>query len=282
MRGARIRVSRGIRPERDIGGRAFGRTRNGSGSLSRPPCISGRAGLVWRDLLVSALCATAWELPGRHSGRCPGMSWLPRCSARARCRGRGCRTGRECGDTRRARGRGLGRAGPRGGSGPRGGACARRRVHGAGEADLWGPRRGAASAVTAGTRSRDCEVVIKFDDFLVQSVAVDSRPLWAGRVTAHDATRARPITRCSRCWPMRGRRALPEGGGAVMGTALWIGLGVAAWLVLALVVALLVGRMVRQRDQQVTRSRPCGTRPRGLGAPRQAVDHPGRYLHGRS
>ena len=67
-----------------------------------------------------------------------------------------------------------------------------------------------------------------------------------------------------------------------MGTALWIGLGVAAWLVLALVVALPVGRMVRQRDQQVPGFEPRATRPRGPGAPRQAVDHPERYLHGRS
>ena len=166
--------------------------------LSRPPCTAGRAGLASRDLLVSALRATAGELAGRHSGRCPEMSWPPQCSARAQCRGRGCRTGRECGDTQRARGRGLGRAGPRGGSGPRGGACARRRVHGAMEANLWGPPRGAASALTAGTRSRGCDVVIKFDDFLVQSVAVHSRPLWAGRVTTHDSTRARPITECGR------------------------------------------------------------------------------------
>jgi hypothetical protein len=36
-----------------------------------------------------------------------------------------------------------------------------------------------------------------------------------------------------------------------MGTAVWIGLGVAAWLCLAVVVALWIGRMVRRRDEQV-------------------------------
>jgi hypothetical protein len=67
-----------------------------------------------------------------------------------------------------------------------------------------------------------------------------------------------------------------------MGTAFWIGLGAVAWIAIALVVALRVGRMVRQRDQQVPRFEPPTTRPRGPGAPPQAADHMQRYLHGRS
>jgi hypothetical protein len=74
----------------------------------------------------------------------------------------------------------------------------------------------------------------------------------------------------------------PEGGGAAMGTAFWIGLSVVAWLALALVAALRVGRMVRQRDQQVPRFEPPATQPSGPGAPPRAADHTQRYLHGRS
>jgi hypothetical protein len=67
-----------------------------------------------------------------------------------------------------------------------------------------------------------------------------------------------------------------------MGTAFWIGLGVAAWLALALVVALSIGRMIRERDQQVPRLEPRVTRRRDPSHARGAVAHTKRYLHGRS
>jgi len=53
--------------------------------------------------------------------------------------------------------------------------------------------------------------------------------------------------------------------------ALWIGLGVAAWLALAAVTAALVGRVVRRRDAQVPAD--AGSTP-GSAAPVQPdTDH---------
>jgi hypothetical protein len=66
-----------------------------------------------------------------------------------------------------------------------------------------------------------------------------------------------------------------------MGTAVWIGLGVAAWLCLAVVAALWIGRMIRRRDEQVPRLAP---RAPQLRAPRRsggAVDDANRSLHDR-
>lgn len=41
-----------------------------------------------------------------------------------------------------------------------------------------------------------------------------------------------------------------------MSLGLWIGLGVLVWIVLAIGVALLIGRIVRQRDRQVPGDAP--------------------------
>ena len=67
-----------------------------------------------------------------------------------------------------------------------------------------------------------------------------------------------------------------------MGTAFWIGLGVAVWLALAVVVASSIGRMIRQRDQQVPRLKPPAARSRGPGVVRGGADHAERHLHGGS
>lgn len=52
-----------------------------------------------------------------------------------------------------------------------------------------------------------------------------------------------------------------------MSVAGWIAVGVVAWVVIALLVAVLVGRMVRLRDRQV----PADPMP----SPRRPVDAPG-------
>jgi hypothetical protein len=67
-----------------------------------------------------------------------------------------------------------------------------------------------------------------------------------------------------------------------MGTTVWVGLGVAAWLCLAVVVALWIGRMIRRRDEQVPRPAPRAPQPRGPRRSREAVDDANRYLHDRS
>lgn len=56
--------------------------------------------------------------------------------------------------------------------------------------------------------------------------------------------------------------------GVTIGTLGWIVVGVAAWLAVAGVVGVLIGRTVRQRDRQVPREWP--THP-VLGIPAQAV-----------
>jgi hypothetical protein len=67
-----------------------------------------------------------------------------------------------------------------------------------------------------------------------------------------------------------------------MGTAVWIGLGVAAWLCLAVVVALWLGRVVRRRDEQVPRLARRAPQLRGPSGSRGAADDADRYLHDRS
>jgi hypothetical protein len=58
-------------------------------------------------------------------------------------------------------------------------------------------------------------------------------------------------------------------------------LGVAAWLCLALVVALWIGRMIRRRDTQVPGVAPTAPQPGGPRRSRRAVDDGKRYLHDR-
>jgi len=67
-----------------------------------------------------------------------------------------------------------------------------------------------------------------------------------------------------------------------MGTAVWVGLGVAAWLPVAMVVALCIGRMVRRRDEQVLRPDPPAARPRGPRGSSGPAARTERYLHGHS
>jgi hypothetical protein len=67
-----------------------------------------------------------------------------------------------------------------------------------------------------------------------------------------------------------------------MGTAVWIGLGVAAWLCLAVVVAWWIGRMIRRRDEQVPGPAPRARQLRGPRRSPGAVDDADRYLHDRS
>ena len=65
-----------------------------------------------------------------------------------------------------------------------------------------------------------------------------------------------------------------------MGVAIWIGMGVAAWLTLAAVVAWCIGRMVRKRDEQVPPAAALGGQP---GSPRDAGGrraHAERYQRG--
>ena len=66
-----------------------------------------------------------------------------------------------------------------------------------------------------------------------------------------------------------------------MGTAVWIGLGVAAWLCLAVVVALWIGRVVRRRDEQVPGLAPRAPQLRGPSRSRRAVDDADQYLRDR-
>ena len=65
-----------------------------------------------------------------------------------------------------------------------------------------------------------------------------------------------------------------------MGATAWIGLGIATWLALALVVALCIGRMIRRRDEQVPRAEPLDRQPRGTRRADAAPDYPERYLRG--
>jgi hypothetical protein len=68
----------------------------------------------------------------------------------------------------------------------------------------------------------------------------------------------------------------------LMSTVVWIGFGVAAWLAAAVVVAALVGRMIRQREKQVPRpeQQPSPAR-RANGSRRGASRYVERHLHGR-
>jgi hypothetical protein len=67
-----------------------------------------------------------------------------------------------------------------------------------------------------------------------------------------------------------------------MSTAVWIGLGVAAWLCLAVVVALWIGRMIRRRDAQVPGLTPRAAQVRGPSRSPGAADDADRYLPDRS
>ncbi|WP_219417919.1 hypothetical protein [Pseudonocardia nigra] len=50
----------------------------------------------------------------------------------------------------------------------------------------------------------------------------------------------------------------------------WIAVGVAAWLAAATVVAVLIGRAVRLRDEQVPPEHPVAPPPPGQRSPRSA------------
>jgi len=66
-----------------------------------------------------------------------------------------------------------------------------------------------------------------------------------------------------------------------MSIAGWIGLGVAAWLTLATVVALGVGRMIRAREEQVPGLVPPPARAHSReGAPQSAEGRLERYPDG--
>jgi hypothetical protein len=68
----------------------------------------------------------------------------------------------------------------------------------------------------------------------------------------------------------------------LMSTVVWIGFGVAAWFAAAVVVAALVGRMIRRRDEQVPRSEQGpGRGRRANGSRRGASRYVERHLHGR-
>jgi hypothetical protein len=62
----------------------------------------------------------------------------------------------------------------------------------------------------------------------------------------------------------------------VISTLGWILIGVAAWLVVALVVGVVIGRTIRNRDRQVP-SDPAAPIT-GIPAPTTAQDHPDRRL----
>jgi hypothetical protein len=49
-----------------------------------------------------------------------------------------------------------------------------------------------------------------------------------------------------------------------MPIGVWVGVGVAVWLVVAVGVAMWIGRMIRARDGQVPRLEPPSARPRGV------------------
>ena len=66
-----------------------------------------------------------------------------------------------------------------------------------------------------------------------------------------------------------------------MGTAVWIGLGVAAWLCLAVVVAMWIGRLIRRRDEQVPGLAPHAPQLRTPRRTGEAVDDADRYQHDR-
>jgi uncharacterized protein YneF (UPF0154 family) len=54
-----------------------------------------------------------------------------------------------------------------------------------------------------------------------------------------------------------------------MSITVWIGLGVAAWLLVAVIVGMWVGRMIRKRDEQVP-----GLPPRAAAADDRMNQHP--------
>jgi hypothetical protein len=71
-------------------------------------------------------------------------------------------------------------------------------------------------------------------------------------------------------------------GGAVISAFAWIAIGVAAWLAVAALVGVLIGRMIRGRDRQVPKDAPVASgspripaqgttpeQPAGPPAPRQ-------------
>ena len=69
---------------------------------------------------------------------------------------------------------------------------------------------------------------------------------------------------------MGGHLLLIGARGVTISTVLWIVVGVAAWMVVAAVVGVLIGRMIRQRDRQVP-DRPAeepapGTPTRVIGS----------------
>jgi hypothetical protein len=67
----------------------------------------------------------------------------------------------------------------------------------------------------------------------------------------------------------------------LMSTVVWIGFGVVAWLAAAVVVAALVGRMIRQREEQVPRPEHRPGRARRANAPRRGASrYVERHLHG--
>jgi hypothetical protein len=49
--------------------------------------------------------------------------------------------------------------------------------------------------------------------------------------------------------------------GVIISTVMWIVVGVAAWMVVAAIVGVLIGRMIRQRDRQVPDGPACDAAP---------------------
>ena len=67
-----------------------------------------------------------------------------------------------------------------------------------------------------------------------------------------------------------------SGQGVVISTIGWIAIGVAAWLVVALVVGVLIGRMIRRRDAQVPRGVEPSEAPQQPDVPAPTPDSVGR------
>jgi len=64
--------------------------------------------------------------------------------------------------------------------------------------------------------------------------------------------------------------------GVAISTVGWIAIGVAAWLVVALVVGVLIGRMIRRRDAQTPRGAETSETPETPGVPAPSPDSVGR------
>jgi hypothetical protein len=72
--------------------------------------------------------------------------------------------------------------------------------------------------------------------------------------------------------PVGGHWFLNGARGVIISTVMWIVVGVAAWMVVAAVVGVLIGRMIRQRDRQVPAREPAP------GAPTRVIGSDGSRL----